>query len=165
MAERHEDRSAWRAWSEITQVSEPSVLAEIFQVRAGPLESSFVCPADEAQVSAGRLSGRRVAAGIGRRAAAGTRFTGSRSADLGTLEAVDLICRRWNLAGRRVSYGGLKDRHALTIQYLTIFDGPSASIDNPALLARAPGKARSSLSPGRFPRQSVRTGHPRPLCR
>ena len=52
--------------------------------------------------------------------------------DLGTLEAIDLICRRWNLAGRRVSYGGLKDRHALTMQYLTIFDGPSVSIDNPA---------------------------------
>jgi tRNA pseudouridine13 synthase len=51
---------------------------------------------------------------------------------LGTLEAVNLICRRWNIAGRRVSYGGLKDRHALTIQYLTLFDGPSASIDNPA---------------------------------
>jgi tRNA pseudouridine13 synthase len=50
---------------------------------------------------------------------------------LGTLEAVNLICRRWNIAGRRVSYGGLKDRHALTIQYLTLFDGPSASIKNP----------------------------------
>jgi tRNA pseudouridine13 synthase len=51
---------------------------------------------------------------------------------LGTLEAVSLICRRWNVAGRRISYGGLKDRHALTIQYLTIFDGPSASITNAA---------------------------------
>jgi len=48
--------------------------------------------------------------------------------DLGTLEAVDLICRRWNIAGRRISYGGLKDRHALTTQYLTIFDGPTTSI-------------------------------------
>jgi tRNA pseudouridine13 synthase len=53
---------------------------------------------------------------------------------LGTLEAVNLICRRWNIAGRRVSYGGLKDRHALTIQYLTIFDGPSVSINNPTCL-------------------------------
>ena len=51
---------------------------------------------------------------------------------LGTLEAVNLICRRWNIAGRRVSYGGLKDRHALTIQYLTVFDGPAASINNAA---------------------------------
>jgi tRNA pseudouridine13 synthase len=47
---------------------------------------------------------------------------------LGTLEAVEAICRRWNLAGRRVSYGGLKDRHALTVQYLTIVDGPDRAL-------------------------------------
>ncbi len=49
--------------------------------------------------------------------------------DLGTLEAVEAICRRWNLSGRRVSYAGLKDRHARTVQYLTIADGPSRSIN------------------------------------
>jgi tRNA pseudouridine13 synthase len=43
---------------------------------------------------------------------------------IGTLEAVDALCRRWNVAGRRVAYGGLKDRHAVTTQYLTILDGP-----------------------------------------
>jgi tRNA pseudouridine13 synthase len=47
---------------------------------------------------------------------------------LGTLEAVEAICRRWNLSGRQVSYGGLKDRHAVTIQYLTIADGPKRSL-------------------------------------
>ena len=47
---------------------------------------------------------------------------------LGTLEAVEAICRRWNLAGRRVSYGGLKDRHAVTVQYLTIFEGPEREL-------------------------------------
>jgi tRNA pseudouridine13 synthase len=44
---------------------------------------------------------------------------------LGTMEAVEAICRRWNLAGRQVSYGGLKDKHAMTVQYLTILDGPN----------------------------------------
>ena len=34
--------------------------------------------------------------------------------DLGTIEAVEVICRRWNLAARQVSYAGLKDRHAVT---------------------------------------------------
>src|SRR5882757_6626984 len=43
---------------------------------------------------------------------------------LGTLEAVEAICRRWNVAGRRIGYGGLKDRHAVTTQYLTIEGGP-----------------------------------------
>lgn len=43
---------------------------------------------------------------------------------IGTIEAIQAICHRWNLAGRQVSYGGLKDRHAVTSQYLTIADGP-----------------------------------------
>ena len=62
------------------------------------------------------------------RPAASGRYTFYRltKRDLGTIEAVEAICRRWNLAGRQVSYGGLKDRHAVTIQYLTIVDGPLA---------------------------------------
>jgi tRNA pseudouridine13 synthase len=51
--------------------------------------------------------------------------------DLGTIEAVEAICRRWNLSGRQVSYAGLKDRHAATIQYLTIADGPAVRIQTP----------------------------------
>jgi tRNA pseudouridine13 synthase len=47
---------------------------------------------------------------------------------LGTIEAIEAICRRWNLSSRRVSYGGLKDRHAVTIQYLTVLDGPRRSM-------------------------------------
>jgi tRNA pseudouridine13 synthase len=47
---------------------------------------------------------------------------------MGTLEAVESISRRWNLAGRRVSYAGLKDKHAITTQYITIADGPSSPV-------------------------------------
>jgi len=47
---------------------------------------------------------------------------------LGTLEAVEAVCRRWDLAGHRVSYGGLKDRHAVTTQYLTIAEGPDRTL-------------------------------------
>lgn len=47
---------------------------------------------------------------------------------LGTLEAVEAICRRWNIPGRNLSYGGLKDRHAITIQYLTIIEGPQRTL-------------------------------------
>jgi tRNA pseudouridine13 synthase len=47
---------------------------------------------------------------------------------IGTIEAIAAICQRWNLPGRRVSYGGLKDRHAVTTQYLTIVDGPRKSL-------------------------------------
>jgi tRNA pseudouridine13 synthase len=48
--------------------------------------------------------------------------------NVGTIEVIGAVCRRWNLAGRRVSYAGLKDRHASTIQYLTIADGPMRSM-------------------------------------
>jgi tRNA pseudouridine13 synthase len=41
-----------------------------------------------------------------------------------TTDAIQVIRRRWQLELGRVSYGGLKDRHALTVQYLTIFHGP-----------------------------------------
>ncbi len=43
---------------------------------------------------------------------------------LGTPEAIDAILKRWNLARQQVSYGGLKDRHAVTEQFVTIKNGP-----------------------------------------
>lgn len=47
---------------------------------------------------------------------------------LGTPEAVDEIRKQWRLPLHAVSYGGLKDRHAITRQYLTIRNGPSSSL-------------------------------------
>ncbi len=70
--------------------------------------------------------------------------------DLGTLEAVDLICRRWNIAGRRISYGGLKDRHALTTQYVTIFDGPATSITAANFSLEHLGKLSHPFRPPNF---------------
>jgi tRNA pseudouridine13 synthase len=43
---------------------------------------------------------------------------------LGTLEAVDAIVRQWNLSRTTVAFAGLKDRHALTRQFLSIDGGP-----------------------------------------
>jgi tRNA pseudouridine13 synthase len=40
-----------------------------------------------------------------------------------TTDALELICRRWRIEARRVAFGGLKDRHAATVQYLTIYRG------------------------------------------
>lgn len=44
--------------------------------------------------------------------------------NLGTPEAIDAVCRRWNLHRQAISVGGLKDRHATTVQWLTIDHGP-----------------------------------------
>jgi tRNA pseudouridine13 synthase len=41
-----------------------------------------------------------------------------------TPDALQAVRRRWQLDLRRVAYGGLKDRHALTSQYVTIHHGP-----------------------------------------
>jgi tRNA pseudouridine13 synthase len=41
-----------------------------------------------------------------------------------TPDAISAVRRRWKLDANRVSYGGLKDRHAQTVQYFTVFHGP-----------------------------------------
>src|SRR5262249_26994244 len=41
-----------------------------------------------------------------------------------TPDAVQAVRRRWRLDARRVSYGGLKDRHARTVQHFTVYRGP-----------------------------------------
>lgn len=43
---------------------------------------------------------------------------------LGTPEAIGAICRAWRLKRETVAVGGLKDRHAVTRQHLSIENGP-----------------------------------------
>ena len=45
-----------------------------------------------------------------------------------TLDALSIIRKRWKIDARRVSFGGLKDRHAETIQYFTIYRGPERKL-------------------------------------
>jgi tRNA pseudouridine13 synthase len=69
---------------------------------------------------------------------------------IGTLEAIDAICRRWNLAGRRVSYGGLKDRHAVTVQYLTISNGPDRALHETSFDLEPLGRLPRPYGPQQF---------------
>jgi tRNA pseudouridine13 synthase len=46
-----------------------------------------------------------------------------------TPDALATVRRRWHIEPRRLSYGGLKDRHACTLQYLTIFHGPRRNLN------------------------------------
>jgi tRNA pseudouridine13 synthase len=66
---------------------------------------------------------------------------------IGTPEAVQLICRCWNLEARRVSFGGLKDRHALTTQYLTIQHGPKRHLQRDHIGLRYLGQLAHAYSP------------------
>lgn len=45
-----------------------------------------------------------------------------------TPDALAAIRRRWKIDLRRLSYGGLKDRHAHTVQYFTIYRGPQRNL-------------------------------------
>src|SRR5262245_60041080 len=47
-----------------------------------------------------------------------------------TPDALAAIRRRWQLDFRRLSYGGLKDRHAITSQHVTIFRGPKRNLSH-----------------------------------
>ena len=69
---------------------------------------------------------------------------------MGTLEAVEGIRRRWNLAGAQISYGGLKDRHAETIQYLTILDGPARPLRETNLTLEPLGRLLHPYGPQYF---------------
>jgi tRNA pseudouridine13 synthase len=43
---------------------------------------------------------------------------------IGTPEVIDAVVTRWGIPRRAISFGGLKDRHALTRQHVTIERGP-----------------------------------------
>jgi tRNA pseudouridine13 synthase len=60
---------------------------------------------------------------------------------LGTLEALDAVARRWDLPKRRISFGGLKDKHALTTQHITIDRGPKRDLSQENLEVRYIGQA------------------------
>jgi tRNA pseudouridine13 synthase len=47
---------------------------------------------------------------------------------IGTPEAVDAIAEKWKLQPNQIAFAGLKDKHALTQQFLTIHHGPKRGI-------------------------------------
>jgi len=66
---------------------------------------------------------------------------------MGTPEVVDEILRRWRLPRDRVSYGGLKDKHALTTQWVTIFQGPRRDLREQAFEMTYVGQAARPFTP------------------
>jgi tRNA pseudouridine13 synthase len=63
-----------------------------------------------------------------------------------TPDAIQAIRRRWHLDLDRVSYGGLKDRHAHTSQYLTIFNGPRRPLSHHAVTLEYLGQLTEPFS-------------------
>ncbi len=66
---------------------------------------------------------------------------------IGTPEAISAIVERWNIHRRRLSYGGLKDRHAVTTQHLTIHNGPRKSLQLKTLNVEYLGQTAQAFTP------------------
>jgi tRNA pseudouridine13 synthase len=66
---------------------------------------------------------------------------------IGTPEAIEAIIRRFHIERRRISWGGLKDRHALTRQYLTIRGGPRRGVRQTNLHLEYLGRAPRPFGP------------------
>jgi len=69
---------------------------------------------------------------------------------IGTPEALQHIRRRWNLPESAIAQGGLKDKHAETIQYFSIAAGPGATIDEPGLHVEPIGFLNAPYGPEGF---------------
>ncbi|MBL8851080.1 MAG: tRNA pseudouridine(13) synthase TruD [Planctomycetaceae bacterium] len=66
---------------------------------------------------------------------------------VGTPEAIDAILRRLKLPRHRVSYGGLKDRHAVTVQHLTIQRGPPRGMEQNGITLEYLGRCERAFTP------------------
>lgn len=60
---------------------------------------------------------------------------------LGTLEAVGAIQRRWKLPRGQIAFAGLKDKHALTRQHVTIPGGPRRGLSQESFSLEYLGQA------------------------
>lgn len=66
---------------------------------------------------------------------------------LGTPEAVDAVLRRWKLSRQHLAYAGLKDKHARTVQYLSIRGGPRRGWRQPHLELEYLGQTSRPVHP------------------
>ena len=66
---------------------------------------------------------------------------------IGTPEAIAAIVERWQIPRRRISYGGLKDRHAITVQYLTIHNGPRKALTQSSFQLDYVGQTKAAFTP------------------
>src|SRR6266498_1826361 len=71
-----------------------------------------------------------------------------------TPDVFGVLRRRWQIDHRRLSYGGLKDRHALTVQHLTILRGPRRNLDQQGIVVTYLGQV-----PRPYSSQDIRANH------
>lgn len=65
---------------------------------------------------------------------------------IGTPEVINSVVDRWKIPRRRISYGGLKDKHALTTQFVTIHHGPKKPLAQKAFELRYLGQVNKAFT-------------------
>jgi len=63
-----------------------------------------------------------------------------------TPDALGVVRRRWGVEPNRLSYGGLKDRHALTVQHFTLFRGPRRGLAQQGIRVEYLGQVREPFT-------------------
>lgn len=66
---------------------------------------------------------------------------------LGTPEAIGMIADRWRLARPQISFGGLKDKHARTQQFVTVQRGPDRDLQLGRVRLQYLGQAERPFTP------------------
>ncbi|OHB75802.1 MAG: hypothetical protein A2Z34_07165 [Planctomycetes bacterium RBG_16_59_8] len=69
---------------------------------------------------------------------------------IGTMEAVGELCRMLGIPSRRVSFGGLKDRHAISEQTIAIRQGPARNFNHPRFDLQCIGRSPRPFAPSSF---------------
>lgn len=69
-----------------------------------------------------------------------------RKQGIGTLEALRAVRRAWKVPARAVGFGGLKDRHAVTTQWVTIPRGPRRNLDEATFRLTYEGQCATPMS-------------------
>ena len=93
----------------------------------------------EAQTDRRRLSGRRANWHSSQRR--GICAVQADEAVAGNTEAIEAIARRWKLLPHRIAFAGLKDKHALTTQYVTIRGGERRGLSQANIELQYAGQA------------------------
>jgi len=63
-----------------------------------------------------------------------------------TTDALAAVRRRWGIDSQRLSYGGLKDRHAVTSQHFTIYRGPNRNLNHERIVVTHLGQCTEAFS-------------------
>jgi len=68
--------------------------------------------------------------------------------DLNTMAAIEAICERWRVTRDRIGFCGLKDKRAITIQYISICEGPEEDLEETGFRLTFIGKGEVPLEIG-----------------